>query len=105
MVKLKNQFCTKIIVHSGTLLKNVSPVEFLKKPSSLESVSFRREMFCVTNFLLVLRICIINGMIFIKKNVDKLVQDQCLQPVKVHPRDKFCHVDKIIPCFFSSKAI
>ena len=100
MVKLKNQFCTKIIVHGGTLLKSVSAVGFSEKPSFWESVSFRREMFCVTNFLLVLRICIVNAMIFSKKNIDKLVQDQFLQPVKVHPCDKFGHVDKIMPCFF-----
>ena len=34
-------------------------------------------------------------MIFIKKNIDKLVQDQFLQPVKDHPYD-----GKIMPCFF-----
>ena len=41
-------------------------------------------------------------MIFIKKNIDKLVQDQFLQPVKDHPYDKFGYVVKIMPCFFSS---
>ena len=102
MVKLKNLSCTKIIVHGGTLLKSVSAVGFSEKPSFWESVSFHREMFCVTNFLLVLRICIVNAMIFIKKNIDKLVQDQFLQPVKDHPYDKFGYVGKIMPCFFSS---
>ena len=92
-------------MQGGTLLKSVSAVGFLEKPSFWESVAFCREMFCVTNFLLVLRICIVNVMIFIKKNIDKLVQDQFLQPVKVHPCDKFGHVDKIMSCFFSSKAI
>ena len=100
MVKLKNLSCTKIIVHGGTLLKSVSAVGFLEKPSFWESVVFRRKMFCVTNFLLVLRICIVNAMIFIKKNIDKLVQDQFLQPVKDHPCDKFGYVGKIMPCFF-----
>ena len=80
-------------------------LDFRKKPSFWESVSFRREMFCLTNFLLVLRICIVNAMIFSKKNIDKLVQDQFLQPVKVHPCDKFGYVGKIMPCFFLSKAI
>ena len=37
-------------------------------------------------------------MIFIKKYIDKFVQDQFLQPVKDHPYDKF--VVKIMPCFF-----
>ena len=97
MVKFKNQFCTKVIVHGGTLLKSVSAGRFLEKPRFWESVSFCREMFCVTNFLLVLRLCIVNAMFFIKKNIDKLVQDQFLQPVKVHPCDKFGHVDKIMP--------
>ena len=87
-------------MHSGTLQKSVSAVGFLENPSFCGSVSFCRELFCVTNFLLVLRICIVNAMIFIKKNIDKLVQDQFLQPVKVHPCDKFGHVDKIMPCFF-----
>ena len=40
-----------------------------------------------------------------KKNIDKLVQDQFLQPVKVHPCDKFGHVDKIMPCFFFQKRL
>ena len=100
MVKLKNLSCPKIIVHGRTLLKSVSAVGFTEKPSFLESVSFRREMFCVTNLLLVLRICIVNAMIFIKKNIDKLVQDQFLQPVKDHPCDKFGYVEKIMPCLF-----
>ena len=102
MVKLKNLSCTKIIAHGRTLLKSVSAVGFTEKPSFLESVSFHGEMFCVTNFLLVLVICIVIAMIFIKKNIDKLVQDQFLQPVKDHPYDKFGYVGKIMPCFFSS---
>ena len=105
MVKLKNLSCTKIIVHGGTLLKSVSAVGFSEKPSFWESVSFRREMFFVTNFLLVLRICIVNAMIFSKKNIDKLVQDQFLQPVKVHPCDKFGYVGKIMPCVFFQKRL
>ena len=100
MVKLKNQFCTKIIVHGGTLVKSVSAVGFSEKPSFWESVSFHREMFCLTNFFLVLCICIVNAMIFIKKNINKLVQDQFLQPVKDHPYDKFGYVEKNMPFFF-----
>ena len=49
-------------------------------------------MFCVTSFLLLLRICIVNAMIFIfkkrKKNIDSFVQDQFLQPVKDHLYEK-----------------
>ena len=102
MVKLENLFCTKIIVHGGTLLKSVTAVGFLEKLSYWESVSFHREMFCVTNFHLVLRICIDNAMIFTKKNIDKIVQDQFLQPVKDHPYDKFGYVVTSMSCFFSS---
>ena len=100
MVKLKNLSYTKLFVHGGTLLKSVSAVGFSEKPSFVESVSFHREMFCPTNFLLIPRICIVNVMIFIKKNIDKLVQDQFLQHVKDHPCDKFGYVGKIMPCFF-----
>ena len=50
MVKLKNPFDTKIIMHGGTLFKSVSAVGFSEKPIFLESVFFDREMFCVTNF-------------------------------------------------------
>ena len=97
MVKFKNLSCTTIIMHGGTLLKSVSAVGFSEIPSFWESVSFQREMFCGNHFWLVLRICIVNAMNFIKKNIDKLVQDQFLQPVKGHPCDKFGYVDKIMP--------
>ena len=40
-----------------------------------------------------------------KKNIDKLVQDQFLQPVKDHPCDKFGYVDQIMPCFFFQKRL
>ena len=83
------------------MLKSVSAVGFSEKPSFWESVSFHREMFCATNFGLVRSICIVNAMIFIKKNIDKLVQDQFLQAVKDHPYDKFGYVEKIMP-FFSN---
>ena len=73
-------------------------LNFWKKTSFWESVSFHHEMFCVTNFLLVVRICIVNAMIFIKKS-DKLVQDQFLQHVKNHPFDKFGYVRKSMPFF------
>ena len=90
-------------MHCGTLLKSVSAVGFLKrkkKTSFWESVSFDREMFYVTNFWLVLRISIVNAMIFLKNNIDKLAQDKFLQPVKDHPYEKFGYVVKIMPCFF-----
>ena len=90
MVRLKNLSCTK----------SVSAVAFSEKPSFWESFSFHRELFCVTNFLLVLRICIVNAKIFIRKNIVKLLQDQFLQPVKDHPYDKFGYVVKIMPRFF-----
>ena len=59
-------------------------VEFQKKPSVWESVSFHSEKFHMTSFGLVLRICIVNALI----NIDKLVQDQLLQFVKNHQYDK-----------------
>ena len=40
-------------------------------------------------------------MIFFKKNIDKLVQDQFLKPVIDHPNDKFGYGEKIMP-FFSN---
>ena len=76
-------------MRGGTLLKIVSAVGFSEKPSFRESVSFHREIFGVTNFLIVLRICIVNAVIFIKKNIRKLIQDQFLQIVKYHQYEKF----------------
>ena len=35
----------------------------------------------------------------LKKNIDKLICDQFLQPVKDHPYDKFGYVGKIMPFF------
>ena len=100
MVKLKNLFCTKIIVHDFAQKCQCSWI--FGKTKFLGKCLFHREMFCVTNFLLVLRICIVNVMIFIKKNIDKLVQDQFLQPLKDHLCNKFGYVGKMMPCFFSS---
>ena len=73
MVKLKKTSCTKNIVHGGTFLKSVSAVGFSEKSSFFESVFFHREMLGVTYFGLVLRICIVNLIIFIKKTIAKLV--------------------------------
>ena len=93
-------------MHGGTLLKSVSAVRFSEKPNFWESVSFRREMFLCDEFFIspthLYRQC---DDFHETKNIDKHAQDQFLQPVKVHPCDKFGHVDKIMPCFFSSKPI
>ena len=63
-------------------------------------------MFDVTNFGLVLRICIVNTMIFNKKkNIGKLVGDQFLRIVKDHHYDHFGYVDKSMPCFFSFSSL
>ena len=48
---------------------------FRKKTSFWESASYHHEMFGVTNFGLVLCICIVVAMIFIKEYIGKLVQD------------------------------
>ena len=45
MVKLKNRSCTTIFAHGVTLLKSVSAVGFLEKPSFWESVSFHLKCF------------------------------------------------------------
>ena len=50
-----------------TLLNNVSAVGFSGKSIIVSSVSFHHEMFCVTNFGLVLGVCIVHFVIFIKK--------------------------------------
>ena len=102
--QVKKYVLHQIIVHDGTLLKSISAVGFSEKNQVFcEDVSFHREQFCVTNFLLVLRICSINVMIFIQKNIDKLVQDQFLQPVNDHPYDNFGYVAKIMPFFQTKK--
>ena len=64
----RKKFSTKIIVHGGTFLKSVSEVGFLGKLSSWENVFFHCDRFGVTNFGLVLSICIANALIFINKN-------------------------------------
>ena len=102
MVKLKNQFCTKIIVHGGTLLKSVSAVGFSEKPSFWEGVSFCREMFCVTNFLLVLRICIVNAMIFIKKILINLFRNSFYNLLKFIHVINLAVLTKLSLVFFST---
>ena len=56
----------------GTLIKNVHAVGFSGKPDFLERVCFHRAMLFVTNFRIVLGVCIVNAMIFIKKILIKL---------------------------------
>ena len=56
----------------GLYTKVSVQLDFRKKTSFWESVSFHREMFCVTIFWLVLHICIVNAMIFIKKTLINL---------------------------------
>ena len=62
--------CSKVYVQSDI---------WRKKSNYGEMVSFHRQMFYVTNCGLALSICMVNAMIFIKKNIDKLVQDQFLR--------------------------
>ena len=100
MVKLKNLSCTKIIVHGGTLLKSFSAVGFLEKPSFWESVSFHREMFCVTNFLLVLCICIVNAMIFIKKTLINLFRISFYNLLKIIHVINLAMLEKLCLVFF-----
>ena len=62
-------------------------------------------MVSLTNFQLVLRICILNAIIFIKKNIGKLVQDNFQQNFKDPEYHNFGYVDKIKYCFFSLSLI
>ena len=100
MVKLKNLSCTKIIVHGRTLLKSVSAVGFTEKPSFLESVSFHGEMFCVTNFWLVLVICIVIAMIFIKKKFINLFRISFYNLLKIIHMINLAMLEKLCLVFF-----
>ena len=100
MVKLKNLSCTKIIVHGRTLLKSVSAVGFTEKPSFLESVSFHGEMFCVTNFWLVLVICIVIAMIFIKKTLINLFRISFYNLLKIIHMINLAMLEKLCLVFF-----
>ena len=53
-------------MHDGTLLKSVSALIVLKKKTFSEGFFFHREMFDVTNIGLVLDVCIVHVVIFIK---------------------------------------
>ena len=44
-------------------------LDFSGKPNFLESVLFHREMFCATNFGIVLGFCIVHVLVFIKQYV------------------------------------
>ena len=57
-------------------------------------------MFFATNFGLVLRICIVNTIIFIKKNIDKLVQDQFLKIIRIISMIKLAMLKKLCLVFF-----
>ena len=71
MVGLKKLWCIKKWCWVGLYSKVVRAVGFSGKPIFLERVSFHHEMFDVTNFRLVLGVCIVNVVIFIKrKNVN-----------------------------------
>ena len=104
MVKFKNLSCTKIIVHGGTLLKSVSAVGFSEKSSFLESVSFHREMFCPTNFLLIPRICIVNVMIFIKKILINLFRISFYNLLKIIHVINLAMLEKLCLVFFFKHA-
>ena len=67
MVWLKKLCCLKKLCVVGFGTKVESAVGFSGKPFFLESVSFHLESFDLTNFRLVLVICNVHAMIFIKK--------------------------------------
>ena len=96
--------CTKIILHGETLLKSVSAVGFSEKPSFWESVSFHREMFCLTNFLLVLRIYIVNAMIFIKKTLINLFRISFYNLLKIIHVVNLAMLEKLCLVFFFKHA-
>ena len=94
------KLCTKIIVYGGTLLKSVSAVGLSEKSFFLESVSFHREMFCVTNFGLVLRICIVNAMIFTKKTLINLFRISFYNLLKIIHVINLAMLEKLCLVFF-----
>ena len=103
VVNLTNLSCTKIIVHGWTWLKSVSVVGFTEKPSFLESVFFHGEMFCVTNFLLVLVICIVILMIFIKKTLINFVRISFYNLLKIIHMINLARLKKMPCVFFSTR--
>ena len=70
-------------MHGGTLLKSLSAVGFSEKLSFWESVSYHQEMFGVTTFGLVLCICIVNAIIFIKKTLVNLFRISFYELLKI----------------------
>ena len=70
-----------------------------------ESVSFQCEMFDVKNFEKVLRIGNVNTMIFINKQIGKLVQDCFLQIVNDPQYDNFAKIYIFLKSFIKLNVI
>ena len=74
-------------------------LDFQKKTTFLESVSFHYEMFDVTNFRLVLGVCIVHMVIFITKYLVKLFRIPFWELIKIliliilKMLEKLCHVN------------
>ena len=79
----------------------VSAVGYLEKPGFGEIVSFHNNMIDVTNFGLVLQICIVCAIIFNnnKTKICKLVQDTFWWMVKDPKYDIVDYFDKSMPFF------
>ena len=68
-IKEEKHCCTKIMVFLALCSTMYVQLDFHENVFFLESVYFHCEMFSLLNFLLVLRVCIINVMILNKKYV------------------------------------
>ena len=67
MVGLEKVRCTKKLCFLGTLIKNVCAVGFSGKPDFFLKGMFFFAMLFVTNFEIVLGVCIVHVVVFIKK--------------------------------------
>ena len=86
--------CSKVLVQ----------LDLWKNQVFLESVSFHGEMFCVTNFLLVLVICIVIAMIFIKKTLINLFRISFYNLLKIIHMINLAMLEKLCLVFFFKHA-
>ena len=93
----KKLSCTKIIVHGGRwdFAQNCKCSNIFRKTKFLGKCLFHFEIFGATNFLIALRICIVNAIISFK-NISKLIQYQFLSTVKGYQCEYFGYVYTIM---------
>ena len=88
----------------GLCLKVSVQLDLRKKTSFLESVSFHVEMFCLTSFLLVLVICIVIAMIFMKKTLINLFRISFYNLLKIIHMINLAMLKKLCLVFFFKHA-